>query len=115
MNCANLAETNGQQAPIELPPSRATHASRSVPDQTASIKRNRMVGHSSATKSATPATVKTESKTLPNSRWRSHSIRVPAVRGGGIAAIICRRTKLVDSDIVLLPLDQAQPRVVPIH
>src|SRR5690349_2291819 len=118
MNWLNLAAMNGQQAPPRA--CTPTQASRSDPLHTASMSRKRTVGQISATIRAALNTVRMTLLALPNRCSRTHSGVPAAARGGSLAGISSRRTKVFAavpgvSMAAVSAIDQPQAGVVPVH
>src|SRR5262244_4137379 len=117
MNCRNLANTNGQQAPTGRPTVSGKQSVRLEPDHTASTRRKRTAGGTSNSKSSRPTSVSTVLSTLPNKRHRRKPRNPRAARGGGSGAISSRRTKAVSIAVSIAASALAQPHagVVPVH
>src|SRR5882762_1275668 len=122
MNCANLAATNGQQAPTSRPTVSDRQSERLDPTQTASISKNLTVGQIRSASRPALTMVRIEFETPANSRSCSQPMRPPIARGGAIGASIAWRTKVswrtkvfACASIVASPLAQPDAGVVPVH
>ncbi len=91
MNWPNLAWMNGQQAPTSRPNVSGRQSTRLDPFQTASMKRNFTLGHTSATMMAALMMVRTVLNTPSNSRARINPSAPWLATGGGSGSVSARR------------------------